>query len=198
MKKRIGGIGRGIGIALLLLSIQGQPFINAEAVKAAQGEAIKIAFVDAQKVLSNSKEGERLRQVLDEFVKARQSVIDLDEQELKRSQDELEKLKSLLTPEAITAKQVEIEKSIDRYREKVSTLQGEVRDKRVNALGEFNQKLEQVVKQISEKEGYGLVLDKNPDRGAVLYGQESYDITEKVIESMNALFPKSKPAPEKK
>jgi outer membrane protein len=182
MKKRIG-------IALLLLSMQG--------VAVGYTEEIKIAFVDAQKVLNSAKEGERLKQVLDDFVKARQSVIDLEEQELKRSQDELEKLKTLLTQEAITAKQIDIEKAIDRYREKVSMLQGEVRDKRMTALSEFNQKLEQVVKQISEKEGYGLVMDRNPDRGAVLYAKESFDITAKVTEQMNQLFSKPKAAPEK-
>ena len=188
-----------IGIALLLMSMQWIAVGHTEETKGAGSvEEIKIAFVDAQKVLSGSKEGERLRQVLDEFVKARQSVIDLDEQELKRSQDELEKLKSLLTQEAITAKQIDIEKAIDSYREKVASLQGEVRDKRVNALSEFNQKLEQAVKQISEKDGYSLVMDKNPDRGAVIYSKDSYDITPKVIEYMNNLFPKPKPAPEKK
>ena len=178
---------RQIGAVFLFLLVQGAV--------SGYAQEMKIAFVDAQKVLNVSKEGERLKQVLDDFVKTRQSVIDLDEQELKRSQDELEKLRSLLTADAITVKQAEIEKAIDRYREKVSTLQGEVRDKRMGALFEFNQKLEQVVKQISEKEGYGLVLDKNPDRGVVLYGKEAYDITVKVVEQMNALFSKPKAEP---
>ncbi len=162
-------------------------------------EGFKIAFVDAQKVLNNTKEGGRLRQVLDEFVQARQKVIDLEEKELTRLRDEFEKLQSLLSEDALRVKQAEIEKAIEQYREKVSSLQAEVRDKRTSALGEFNQKLEQSVKQISEKEGYSLVLDKNPERGAVIYGNATYDITKSVITHMDAIYaePKGKAEPEK-
>ena len=64
------------------------------------------------------------------------------------------------------------------------------RDKRLSALEEFNKKLTQSVKQISEKDGYGLVLNKNGEGGAVIYGKESFDITTKVIEQMDKLYAK--------
>jgi outer membrane protein len=174
-KKLIGGM-----IALLCMSGVGY------------AEGLKVAFVDAQKVLNNTKEGGRLRQVLDEFVQARQKVIDLEEKELTRLRDEFEKLQSLLSEDALRVKQAEIEKAIEQYREKVSSLQIEVREKRTSALGEFNQKLEQSVKQISEKEGYSLVLDKNPERGAVIYGNATYDITKGVITHMDSIYAEAK------
>ena len=161
----------------------------------ARAEGLPIAFADAQEVLNSTKEGERLRQLLDEFVQARQKVIDLDERELERLRDEFEKLRSLLSEDALKVKQSEIEKAVDKYREKVNSLQKEVRDKRMSALSEFNQKLEQSIKGIAEEKGYGLVLDANTERGAVLYGHASYNITKKVIEHMDQLFAASKQKP---
>ncbi len=72
----------------------------------------------------------------------------------------------------------------------MSELQKEVQDKRISALSEFNEKLEQTVKEIAESESYGLVIDKNGEGGTVIYGKEKYDITAKVIEQMDKLFSK--------
>jgi len=152
--------------------------------------AIKIAFLDAQKALDGAKEGQRLRGLLDEYVKARQKMIDLDEQDIKRLRDALDKQVPVLSQEAFKLKQGEFEDKVNSYRKKVSELQREVQEKRLGALEEFNKKLEQSVKQISEKEGYGLVLNKNGEGGAVIYGKESYDITAKVIDQMDKLYAK--------
>ena len=155
-----------------------------------QTEGVKIAFLDAQKALDGAKEGVRLRQSLDEYVKARQKMIDLDEQDIKRLRDELDKQGPVLSQEALKLKQGEFEDKVNNYRKKVSELQKEVQEKRLSALDEFNKKLEQSVKQISEKEGYGLVLNKNGEGGAVIYGKEAFDITSKVIEQMDKLYSK--------
>ncbi len=162
-------------------------------------QELKVAFLDAQKVLTSAKEGNRIRQGLDEFVKTRQGVIDLDEKELKRMKDELDSQGILLSKEALQMKQNEMENAINQYRKKVNELQKEVQDKRMSALGVFNDKLELSVKEIAEKEGYSFVLDKNSDRGAVLYSKEGYDITARVIEQMDKQFAiKEAPKKEKK
>lgn len=150
--------------------------------------SIKIAFLDAQKALDGAKEGMRLRQSLDEYVKSRQKIIDLDEQEIKQLKDELDKQAPVLSHEALKLKQNGFEDKVTHYRKKVSELQKEVQEKRLSALDEFNKKLEQSVKHIAEKEGYGLVLNKNGEGGAVIYGKEAFDVTAKVIEQMDKLY----------
>lgn len=164
---------------------------KAEGVTAtAGGTGVKIAFLDAQKALDSAKEGMRLRQSLDEYVKSRQKIIDLDEQDIKRLRDELDKQGPVLSQEALKLKQGDFEDKVNSYRKKVSELQKEVQEKRLSALDEFNKKLEQSVKHIAEKEGYGLVLNKNGDGGAVIYGKEAYDVTTKVVEQMDKLYAK--------
>jgi outer membrane protein len=151
----------------------------------ALAQETKIGFLDAQKALETTKDGMRLRGSLDEYVQSRQRVIDIDEQDIKRLRDELDKQAPVLSPEAIRLKQGEFEAKVNHYRRKVNDLQKEVQEKRLGALEDFNKKLEQAVKLVSEKEGYSMVLNKNSDGGAVIYGKDSLDITAKVIEQMD-------------
>jgi outer membrane protein len=153
-------------------------------------QEMKIGFLDAQKVLSQTKEGVRIRETLDAFVKARQELIDLEERELKRMKEELDQQGILLSKEALVVKQNEMEEAFGRYQRKASELKREVQDKQVSSLNAFNQKLEAATRDIAEKEGYGFILDKNGERGAVIYGRESFNITAKVIDQMDKHFSK--------
>jgi outer membrane protein len=148
-------------------------------------QELKIGFLDAQKVLSQTKEGTRIRETLDAFVKARQEIIDLDERELKRMKDELDQQGILLSKEALSLKQNEMEEAFGRYQRKASELKKEVQEKQLSSLNAFNQKMEQATREVAEKEGYGFVLDKNGERGAVIYGKESFNLTAKIIEQMD-------------
>ena len=103
--------------------------------------AEKIAFLDAQKALEGAKDGARLRGSLDEYVQSRQKVIDIDEQEIKKMKDELDKQAPVLSADALRHKQGEFEVKVNHYRRKVSELQKEVQEKRMNTLEEFNKKL---------------------------------------------------------
>jgi Skp family chaperone for outer membrane proteins len=45
----------------------------------------------------------------------------------------------------------------------------------------FHKTLEQVVKNIADKESYTVILDRNAEGGAIIYAKESLDLTDKVI-----------------
>ena len=148
-------------------------------------ENLKVAFVDAQKVLENSKEGKRIKTTMEEYVKSRQKIIDLEEQELKGLEEELSKQLSLLSPDAKKSKQDDFQKRLMEYQKKATDLNKEVQSKKFDTLKDFNKRLEEAVRQIAEKEGYAFVLDRNTDGGAVIYAKETFDITSKIIEQVD-------------
>src|SRR5579884_1126761 len=146
---------------------------------------VKFGFVDAQKVLEISKEGKRVKANMEEYVKSRQKIIDLEEQELKQLEDDLTRQGGVLSPEAKKVKQDDFQKKLMEYQKKATELNKEVQGKKLSTLQEFNKKLEEAVKQIAEKEGYTFVLDKNAEGGAVIYAKDTFDITSKVIEQVD-------------
>ena len=146
---------------------------------------MKFGFVDAQKVLENSKEGKRVKANMEEFVKSRQKIIDLEEQELKQAEEDLTRQGALLSPEAKKVKQDDFQKKLMDYQKKATELNKEVQGKKFDTLHDFNKKLEEAVKQIAEKEGYTFVLDRNAEGGSLIYAKDSFDITSKVIEQVD-------------
>jgi len=151
----------------------------------AYAESPKIGFIDAQKILEESKEGKRIKAVMEEFVKSRQKIIDLDEEELKKLEDDFTKQSPVLSADARKAKEEEFQKKMASYQKRSATLNKEVQEKKMEGLKEFNDKLEAVVKQIAEKEGYQFIFDRNEQGGTVVYANASYDITPKIIEQID-------------
>lgn len=150
---------------------------------------LKVGFVDAQKVLESSKEGKRVKTNMEEYVKSRQKIIDLEETELKQLEEDLTRQGALLSPEAKKVKQDDFQKKLMEYQKRATDLNKEVQGKKFDTLRDFNKKLEEAVRQIAEKEGYTFVLDKNGEGGSVLYAKESFDITPKVIEQVDRATP---------
>ncbi|MFY9270211.1 MAG: OmpH family outer membrane protein [Candidatus Manganitrophaceae bacterium] len=148
-------------------------------------QTLKIGVIDAQKILEGSKEGKRVKANMEEFVKSRQNIIDLEEKELKQIEEDLTRQGALLSPEAKKVKQDDFQKRLVEYQKRATELNKEVQGKKFDTLRDFNKKLEEAVKQVAEKEGYTFVFDKNAEGGGVLYAKETFDITAKVTEQID-------------
>lgn len=122
---------------------------------------------------------------MEEFVKSRQKIIDLEEQELKQLEEDLVRQGPSL-PGGQKVKQDDFQKKLMEYQKKATDLNKEVQGKKFDTLRDFNKKLEEAVKQIAEKDGYTFVLDRNAEGGgSVIFAKENFDITSKVIEQVD-------------
>jgi outer membrane protein len=148
-------------------------------------ESLKIGTINAQKVLDGTKAGKKAKTTMEEYVKSRQKIIDLEEQEIKGLEEELAKQGPVLSAEAKKDKQEMFQRKMMDYQKKVAELNKEVQTKKKDVLDDFNKSLEQVVKTIAEKEGYTVILDRNTEGGAILYAKESVDLTDKVIQEFD-------------
>lgn len=151
----------------------------------AGAENLKIGTIDAQKILDNTKAGKKAKATMEEYVKSRQKIIDLEEQDIKKLEDELVKQGPVLSAEAKKDKQETFQRKMLDYQKKVAELNKEVQSKKKEVLEDFNKILEQVVKNIAEKDGYTVILDRNSEGGVIVYAKESVDLTDKVIQEFD-------------
>ncbi len=138
-------------------------------------ETQKVGFVQAQQILEKSQAGKRVQEKMEEFVLSRQTIVDLEEKELREFEEELTRQAALLSPEAKRVKQEAFQKKLMGYQKKARELNQEVQAKKIESLKAFNKKMEAVIKVIAEKEGFAFVLDKGNEGGAVLYSNEALD-----------------------
>ena len=152
-------------------------------------EELKIAYIDAQVVLDRTKPGQRAKETMETYRDSRQKIIDLEENDIKRLQDNLVRQKDILSPEARSSKEESLQNKFLDYQRKVSEMTRELESKKKDILGEFNEGLLEVVKRIAEKKGYMMVFDRNAEGGVLLYAPESLDITEEVIKEYDRTTP---------
>lgn len=148
---------------------------------------LKIGVLEPQKVLDGTKNGKKIKDSLQEYLKSRQRIIDLEEEELKKMEEDLVKQSAVLSAEAKKDKEETFRKRYMEYQRKVNQLTQEVQAKKKEVLEEFNKSLEQIVKGIADKDRLTLVVEKG-DNGAgalVVYSHPSLDITDRVIKELD-------------
>ncbi len=174
-------IGAAAGIFLAWM------FLIVAAVDAA--ETVKIGYVDAQKILDNTKAGKKSKEGMEEFVKSRQKIIDLDESEIKQLQDDLTRQVAVLSPDARREKEESLQRKVMDYQRRAGEMNKEVQSKKKEVLDKFNKDLEGIVKKVAERGGYSFVIDRNAESGVLLYAKESFDLTDEVVKEFEKTAP---------
>jgi outer membrane protein len=154
---------------------------------AALAEEVKIGYVDAQAVLDRSKPGQVSKEQLEQYVKSRQQIIDVDEEEIKQLEEELKKQQAVLSPDAQRDKQESLQKKYLSYQKRAGELTKEVQEKRTEVLKEFNRKMVQAVQRVAERGGYAVVFDKESEGGTVLFAAAKMDLTDQVVAELDKM-----------
>lgn len=152
---------------------------------AALAEEMKIGYVETQRILDESVFGSRVKEELNAHVQGRQKLIDLEEAELKKLQEDLTRQGAVLSEKVRAEKEETLQRKFGEYQKKVSELQKEIQTKKMEKLKEFNDHIIQVAKRLAEGAGISMVLANDPDAGVVLYAKPSLDLTDQVIQEMN-------------
>lgn len=148
---------------------------------------LKIGVIEPQKVLEETKTGKKIKDSLAEYVVARQRLLDSEAEDIKKGEADLTKQGAGLSAAARQEQEDALRRKVAVYQRRVQELEGEVQAKKAEVLGEFTKKVEQVVREIAEKEKISLVVDKG-DSGSgslVLFNHPSVDLTGRVIKELD-------------
>jgi len=148
----------------------------------------KIGLVDPARVLNDSNAGKKAKDSLGTFSKNRQALIEIEEKELRRMEEDLIKQASVLSAAAKNEREQVFRRRVAEYQQKAGELNREVQEKQKEVLDGFREKLEVVVGKVAKRQGLQVVIDKGKG-GPAIYGNEELDITSQVIEEFNRAYP---------
>jgi outer membrane protein len=142
---------------------------------------LKLAVLDTQRALLESEEAKTLLQAVRvDLEKELSQVTELD-QEIRTLREQMQKDADVMSPadqrrraKAIEDKQIELQFQVNK-------LQKEEQDRGQEVLQLMGPKIQAVVNELIEAEGYDMVLQ----RGSLLYVNAKHDITRKVTEKLN-------------
>ena len=147
-----------------------------------------LGLVDPARVLNDSNAGKKAKESLTAFSKNRQALIEMEEKELRRMEEDFVKQASVLSPAAKNEREQVFRRRMAEYQQKAAELNREVQEKQKDVLEAFRDKVEAVVAKVAKRNGLRVVIDKGKG-GPAIYGEEELDITTQVIEEFNKEYP---------
>ena len=158
-----------------------------QAVLAGSSIPVPIAVVDTQWLLSESKMGRQLTKNMNQFMKDRQALMALEQEELRNLENELVRLSGVLSPSARQQKEGQLRQRMVDYQQKVEGMNRELQTKQGDLLDEFRTHVDGVVQQIAQRQGVLLVVDKGQNTSTRYY-EAGLDISVAALEALDQMF----------
>ena len=145
---------------------------------------IRIGVVDPQRVLNETDAGRQAKETLENYAKNRQAIVQLEEKELKRMEEDLLKQSSVLSANAKKTREERFRRKMVEYQQKVGELNREVQMKQKEVFDRFRSKVEEAAAKVAQDKGVLVVIEKGAG-GPTLYNDVSLDLSTAVIREMN-------------
>ena len=145
----------------------------------------RVGVLNMQKVLRDSKAGQKAQKVMEKRMNELKAKFKKDEEALLALQKEIEKKSSAWSDEMKREKAIEFQKKRRDLGAKQDDANLELKQLREKHLAPIMKQLRQVVKAEAKKGGYTVILPNN----AVLYHDESADITGAVTKALDKVMP---------
>jgi outer membrane protein len=147
-------------------------------------EPVRIAFVDMQKSLNESKSGKKALGELQKLMEERKNGLQRQKEALEKKKDELDKQGLLLNEETRKSRENEIRTLERDYSRTLSDLKEEFGRRESEYTDGIRKDLLKVIEKIGKEGGFTLVLEKQ--YSAILYAPASIDLTETLIKRYDA------------
>jgi outer membrane protein len=149
-------------------------------------ESGKIGYVNLQRALNEVEEGKSARARLKAQFDQSQTRLDKEQKALQARKEELDK-KRLAMDEATLRKNMEqLDADLKRVAGLYAQLQKELSEAEQTATKDIFAKMQQVVAQIAEAEGFTFVFESN--ESGIVYAPASLDLTNDLVRKYNATY----------
>jgi len=148
-------------------------------------EIFKVAVMNQQMVVEQSKAGKRALEELKAYSMTRQKIINADDLELKELQQAIQDGK--LSDSAKQEKQGQFQAKLEAYQRRLADFNREIQQKQREMVAEYMKKVQAAAQAVGEKNGYVAVIDKGSEAmmKIVLYHQPVLDVTDQVVKEFD-------------
>ncbi len=149
---------------------------------------IAIGVVDTQWLLKESKLGKQVSDTLNVFMKDRQTLIELEQKELRNLESQLLRQGSVLSQSARQQREEKFRRRMGEYQQKVANMNQEVQAKQGQLFLEFRESVDTIIEDVAQRHGLALVMEKGANTPTRYY-EPSLDISEEVLVELNQQNP---------
>lgn len=144
--------------------------------------AEKYAVMNLAEAVQKSKAGESALKSLQAKRDAKGKEFQATDAELGRLADDLRKSQGVLSADARTKKEAELNEKVRKFQEAVSKAEQDLNQEQSRLLQPVFERMVKAAGDFAKKNGYAIVFDKN----AVLWGDNVTDVTVEVTKAFDA------------
>ena len=149
----------------------------------------KIGYIDSQEILEKYQKAQEIRTEFQNKVNEWKKEVNRRQRELEKLQKSLETQSFMLTEEARMRKIQEMQQKkadLEDYINDVYKKDGKAETLNKELMQPLLQEIDTIISEIAEEEEFDFVLDAST--GVVLYADDMYDITNKILEVLNKKY----------
>lgn len=144
-------------------------------------EANKIAVVDVGAIFQQLPQREEISQGLQREFRDRVERMQETEQELNELRERIQRDESIMSEEERNEAMAEFQQRAGEAQQRGEELNEEMRRRQNEERDRILRRIQGIIAEIAQEEGYDLVLEAN----AMAYAADGFDISEQVIEAMS-------------
>ncbi len=153
-----------------------------------QALAQKIAVVDTQRAIGESKAGKKATEDFKKEQEKKQKEIEKRETEFRKKGEDFRKKQAVLSDEAKAKRGQELQEEFAQHQEFIQKARLDLAKMENDLLQPIAEKMKRVIEKVAKDKGFTLVLQTNPQQQTVVWMTSEHDITSDVI----AAFDKEK------
>ncbi|HJU27767.1 MAG TPA: OmpH family outer membrane protein [Candidatus Binataceae bacterium] len=144
---------------------------------------VRLAYVDIQRALNECRAGRDAKVKFRGRVERLQSQLESEQKNVERLKQELETKGALMQPDQRQNLEDDYSKKLRQFQDDYKNSRDELQQRDNEITGAIVRDLAMVVREVSEKDGYTMVMEK----GSLLWAAPSIDITDQVIRAYDAM-----------
>jgi outer membrane protein len=144
---------------------------------------VKVAFVDIQAVIAQSKEGQAARNKVAAEAAEKQKEISAKEAEIKQMDAELQKQSPILSDAAKKEREEEIRRRLRDLKRLTEDFNRDLAKREAELVNDLLRDVSAVIRDYGKEKGYSLIVERG--QGGVIYGSDPADLTKDILERYN-------------
>jgi outer membrane protein len=148
------------------------------------GQELKIGYVDMQRAINETAEGQNAKKKLKGLFETKQKELDEKQTELKKMKEDLDKQRTILKAETIQQREKDLQEKFVQLQGTYVRLQKDLSEKEGEMMKGIMGKMQGVIAQIASQENFTVVFEKT--ESSILWAKPSLDLTNEVIRRYNS------------
>jgi outer membrane protein len=160
--------------------------------QATRAAELKIGYVNLQQAVAEVDEGKAAREALKKEFDLKQKTLDDKQNELKRMKEDLEKQMVVMSDEVKREKGMEFERKVNEMQQVYVQMQKDLSDREREMMKVIFDKMESVIKDIAQAEGYAYVFEQQ--NAGLIVAPPAANMTNELVRKYNVKYKGGAPA----